>query len=273
MLFRCNRNTGGNATDEGNLDCIGIFWSQLTHAGGRLRGDALEDLQCPRRVGMTLDVSGALELAELVGHARGGRESGALADLSHARWHAPGVQRQLDESLNFVLLFAQHPSTVAGFENIFYTYVRTYSGRVSGDRLTGVCRVLDKSRIRTYIRNRDSDLALPAEGWVRTLNQGGTMTTTSLRITRRGRVVLGLALALPVMALSVFLAASGALAESDAASDDFEYMTVLSGDTLWSIATMISPHEDPRDVVAKIISLNQLETASLMPGQDIALPR
>ena len=99
------------------------------------------------------------------------------------------------------------------------------------------------------------------------------MTTTSLRITRRGRVVLGLALALPVMALSVFLASSGALAESDAASDDFEYMTVLSGDALWSIATMISPHEDPRDVVAKIISLNQLETASLMPGQDIALPR
>jgi hypothetical protein len=99
------------------------------------------------------------------------------------------------------------------------------------------------------------------------------MTTTSLRITRRGRVVLGLALALPVMALSVFLASSGALAESDAASDDFDYMTVLSGDTLWSIATMISPHEDPRDVVAKIISLNQLETASLMPGQDIALPR
>ena len=99
------------------------------------------------------------------------------------------------------------------------------------------------------------------------------MTTTSLRITRRGRVVLGLALALPVMALSVFLASSGALAENDAASDDFEYMTVLSGDTLWSIATMISPHEDPRDVVAKIISLNQLETASLMPGQDIALPR
>jgi hypothetical protein len=99
------------------------------------------------------------------------------------------------------------------------------------------------------------------------------MTTTSLRITRRGRVVLGLALALAVMALSVFLASSGALAESDAVSNDFEYITVLSGDTLWSIATMISPHEDPRDVVANIIFLNQLETASLMPGQEIALPR
>ena len=65
----------------------------------------------------------------------------------------------------------------------------------------------------------------------------------------------------------------GALAESDTASNDFEYMTVLSGDTLWSIATMISPDEDPRDVVANIISLNQLESAALLPGQEIALPR
>jgi LysM repeat protein len=99
------------------------------------------------------------------------------------------------------------------------------------------------------------------------------MTTTVLRITRRGRIVLGLAIALPVMALSVFLASTGALAESDTASNDFEYMTVLSGDTLWSIATMISPNEDPRDVVANIISLNQLESAALLPGQEIALPR
>jgi hypothetical protein len=98
-------------------------------------------------------------------------------------------------------------------------------------------------------------------------------TTTSLRITRRGRIVLGLALALPVMALSVFLTSPGALAENEVAANDFDYMTVLSGDTLWSIATMIAPEEDPRDVVADIISLNQLPTAALTPGQEIALPR
>ena len=98
-------------------------------------------------------------------------------------------------------------------------------------------------------------------------------TTSSLRITRRGRTVLGLAIALPVMALSVFLASPGALADSEQSANDFEYMTVLTGDTLWSIATMIAPEEDPRDVVADIIALNQLPSAALMPGQEIGLPR
>jgi LysM repeat protein len=50
-------------------------------------------------------------------------------------------------------------------------------------------------------------------------------------------------------------------------------MTVLSGDTLWSIATLVNPEADPRDVVEEIIALNQLESAVLTPGQEIALPR
>jgi hypothetical protein len=100
------------------------------------------------------------------------------------------------------------------------------------------------------------------------------MTTPSpLRITRRGKTVLGLAIALPVIALSVFLASPGALADGEHSANDFEYVTVLNGDTLWSIATEIAPREDPRDVVAEIIALNQLPSAALMPGQQIALPR
>ena len=273
VLFRRDGDTGRDAPNQGDLDRVRIFAGNLAYPRCCLGRNSLQDLQRPRRVGMALDVSSALELTELVGNTGGGREPRAFADFSHAWRNAPRVQRQLDEGLNLLLLFAQHSPTVARFEQFFYTSVRKYSRRVSGGPLTGVCSVLDKSCIRTYIRNRDSDLALPAEGWVRTLNQGETMTTTVLRITRRGRIVLGLAIALPVMALSVFLASPGALAESDTASNDFEYMTVLSGDTLWSIATMISPDEDPRDVVANIISLNQLESAALLPGQEIALPR
>jgi LysM repeat protein len=75
------------------------------------------------------------------------------------------------------------------------------------------------------------------------------------------------------MALSVFLASPGALADSEVTANDFDYMTVLSGDTLWSIATLVNPEADPRDVVEEIIALNQLESAVLTPGQEIALPR
>lgn len=99
------------------------------------------------------------------------------------------------------------------------------------------------------------------------------MTTTSLRITRRGRLVLSAVVATPVLAMSVLLASPGALAESTPVANDFEYITVLSGDTLWSIAEATNPADDPRDVVADIMALNGLSSAQLSPGQDIAIPR
>lgn len=99
------------------------------------------------------------------------------------------------------------------------------------------------------------------------------MTSTTLRITRRGRVVLGGLIAVPVLVFSLFLASSGAVAESTEATNDFEYVTVLLGDTLWTIAESVDPDSDPRDVVAKIMNLNQLANAALQPGQELAIPR
>lgn len=56
------------------------------------------------------------------------------------------------------------------------------------------------------------------------------MTThTTLRITRRGRVVLAALIALPVLVVSLFLATPGAVAESTGTQDTYEYVTVLAG--------------------------------------------
>jgi len=96
---------------------------------------------------------------------------------------------------------------------------------------------------------------------------------STLHLTRRGRVVMGGLIAIPLVALSMLLAAPGALAGSEELGNDFEYMTVLSGDTLWGIADIIAPEADPREVVAEIMVLNQLTNASLTPGQQIAIPR
>jgi len=97
--------------------------------------------------------------------------------------------------------------------------------------------------------------------------------TTTLRLTRRGRIVLGTLLAIPVLSLSMLLASPGALAGDEFIENDFEYHTVLSGDTLWGIASMIDPGADPRDVVEQIMSLNGLTNATVSPGQQLALPR
>ena len=98
-------------------------------------------------------------------------------------------------------------------------------------------------------------------------------TSSTLRITTRGRVVLGSMVAIPILAVSLFVASSAASAESAVSGNSYEYVTVLSGDTLWSIADMVAPDRDPRDVVQEIMKLNGISSAQLMPGQELALPR
>jgi LysM repeat protein len=99
------------------------------------------------------------------------------------------------------------------------------------------------------------------------------MTSSTLRITRRGRVVVAALFAIPVVAVSLLVTSPGALAESTASSNNFDYVTVVSGDTLWAIAEMIDPTGDPRDMVAELMTLNQLTSANLSPGQELAIPR
>jgi len=104
----------------------------------------------------------------------------------------------------------------------------------------------------------------------------GTTPTVAprLRLTRRGRTVLtGLAsLPLVVAAVAVSLNGGGAIATADSTESSFEYVTVSAGESLWGLAESIAPAADPRDVIADILSLNQLTTADVHPGLQLALP-
>ncbi len=94
--------------------------------------------------------------------------------------------------------------------------------------------------------------------------------TPALKITSRGRVVLGIAVALPVLVGSILLASPGANAGSEAGQ--VEYYTVLSGESLWDIAQTIAPEEDPRVVIDEILSLNSLSSTEVHPGDQLLLP-
>ena len=97
---------------------------------------------------------------------------------------------------------------------------------------------------------------------------------TRLRLTRRGRVVLTTLASVPLIvgALVFALNGGGAAASGDQAHVQFHYVTVESGQSLWSIAEKVAPSADPRDVIADIVSLNQLDTAVVSPGQQLAIP-
>ncbi|KQY97145.1 hypothetical protein ASD19_09220 [Microbacterium sp. Root53] len=99
---------------------------------------------------------------------------------------------------------------------------------------------------------------------------------TRLRLTRRGRRVLAALAAAPVaagLALAV-ISGGGALAsrEDGAPAGTFDTVTVMAGDSLWSIAEEIAPAADPRDVVDAIVALNQLQSSSVAAGERLAIP-
>ena len=98
---------------------------------------------------------------------------------------------------------------------------------------------------------------------------------TRLRLTTRGRRVM-LAIAATPLAVGIafsVLAGGSALASGETAVPiSFETVTVMPGDTLWSLATTIAPAADPRDVVDDIIRLNNLPGGTIQVGSELSIP-
>ena len=93
---------------------------------------------------------------------------------------------------------------------------------------------------------------------------------SSLKITRRGRLVFASLLALPVLAASIFLASPGA--QAGAESGELEYYTVLSGESLWDIAEHLAPERDPREVIDRLRGANSLTGFDVKPGERLVVP-
>jgi ABC-type transport system involved in cytochrome c biogenesis permease component len=95
-----------------------------------------------------------------------------------------------------------------------------------------------------------------------------------LRITRRGRTVLAVLIAVPLAIAAVVggVGAMGATATDAPVTSSFQYVHVAAGESLWQVAQEIAPKADPRDVVADLTRLNGLEGATLQPGQRLAIP-
>lgn len=104
---------------------------------------------------------------------------------------------------------------------------------------------------------------------------GQRASAPKLRLTRRGRTVFGtLATLLVIGVLAVVAMFSGAQAVATAEGSDaeFGYVIVQPGDSLWQLAGELDENADPRDLVAEIVRLNQLESSAVQAGEPIAVP-
>jgi len=95
-----------------------------------------------------------------------------------------------------------------------------------------------------------------------------------LRLTARGRrVFTGLA-ALPLVIAALAFALNGGVATASSSGSDVpvETVTVEAGQSLWELASDIAPDADPRDVIADLVSFNDLTTTAITPGQQLDVP-
>lgn len=97
---------------------------------------------------------------------------------------------------------------------------------------------------------------------------------TRLRLTKRGRGVLMTVAATPLVIAAFLFALNGtaATASLEGSTVGFSYITVESGQSLWQLAEDLAPAADPRDTIDQIMALNQLDSADVFAGQQLALP-
>ena len=98
-----------------------------------------------------------------------------------------------------------------------------------------------------------------------------------LRLTRRGRIVVAVAAALVLAALSLVIASAAQATNhpvsSRAGQQGLAQVTVRSGQSLWSVAENADPAADTRVVIQQIIELNGLTGNVVFAGQRLWVPR
>jgi hypothetical protein len=137
----------------------------------------------------------------------------------------------------------------------------------------------DSARIRAAAR-WTAPLDPPALAPSQTPRPRATRPETAnppLRLTRRGRVVVAVAAALVLAALSLVIASAAQATNhpvsSGAAQRGLAQVTVHPGQSLWSVAESADPAADTRVVIQQIIELNGLTGNVVFAGQRLWVPR
>ena len=95
----------------------------------------------------------------------------------------------------------------------------------------------------------------------------------TLRLTRRGRLLVVVTALLVAFAIGVFVTAAGSVAtQQPGTAEPTRIVQVGSGDTLWDIASEVADGGDVRAMMAEIEQLNALDSVDLQAGQRLVVP-
>jgi LysM repeat protein len=107
-----------------------------------------------------------------------------------------------------------------------------------------------------------------------TISYGATPLSapSHLRLTQRGRRVITALISAPLVVIALVAVLNGGMATATDSSAPVQYVSVESGQSLWQLAEQVAPAADPRDVIDAFVRFNELTSADIYPGQQLAVP-
>ncbi|MBI2245671.1 MAG: LysM peptidoglycan-binding domain-containing protein [Nocardioides sp.] len=94
----------------------------------------------------------------------------------------------------------------------------------------------------------------------------------SVRLTRRGRLVVLAVAVLAILAIGFVLAGGSVATGESGHPEPTRVVMVGAGDTLWDIAAGLSDDGDVRAMVDRIQRLNALDSGMVVAGQRLLVP-
>lgn len=145
--------------------------------------------------------------------------------------------------------------------------------------MTSPAEAMLDARIRPEITALRSRTAPLAKGRTQKRPEAGGKAAP-IRLTRRGRVAVGVLVAIGAALAGLLWLAIGGQAEASShlprgGSPDRGMIRVVvrPGQTLWGIAVHADPSADPRVVIGEIVSDNALSGTGVQAGQILWVPR
>jgi len=99
-----------------------------------------------------------------------------------------------------------------------------------------------------------------------------TRQRSTVRLTRRGRVVVVVLALMAVLAVGLVVAAGSVATDKAGTPEPTAVVMVGPGDTLWDIASAAADDGDIDSMMDRISKLNALDSGMLISGQRLLIP-
>ena len=98
------------------------------------------------------------------------------------------------------------------------------------------------------------------------------ISTGTMRLTRRGRLVVFTLALLAVLAVGLVVASGSVATDEPGTPEPTRVVMVGSGETLWGIAAGLADDGDVRAMIEQIERLNALDSGMVTAGQRLLVP-